>query len=181
MAATLIRRFWIPTFAAERGIRTALRCLYVGLIGSAENAKMLLERDPSEIEYASTTGNRLTRDCFYQAVRWLLRVKEFAIDDDVFRNQILEPSRSPARFLLSVRSQMPATTRIRGLVFAKSGAFYDKYYQNEVLDVSMVCPELGVVMSLHHTVDNLGKIGYRMHEFDGAQPVPFVNRVIPPQ
>jgi hypothetical protein len=179
VAAEQVRRFWIPAFATEHGIRTALRCLYVGLIGSTENARMLLEHDPGEIEYGSTTGNRLTRDCFYQATRWMSRVKEFAIDESVFRSQILEPSRSTARFLISVRSQIPATTRLRGFVFAKSKPFFDKYYQNEVLDVSMACPELGVVMSLRHTVDNLGKIGYRMYEFDGAQPVPFVNRIHP--
>ena len=179
MASVPPRRFWIPAFATEWGIRSALQCLYVGMVGSSENARSLIEHDPSELNYASATGNKLTKSCFSHLLRWLSRVREFAVSEEVFREQILEAVRSPARFLLSVRADMPATTKMSGLVFAKSPPFYDRYYQNQVLKVSMVCPDLGTVMSLRHTVDTLSNVDYGAYEFSGVLPIPFTNRIRP--
>ena len=179
MTAVPLRRFWIPAFATERGVRTALQCLYVGLVGASENARNLIEQDPSKLDYATAVGNKLTKGCFAQATRWLSRVREFAVNEEVFQKQILEAVRSPARFLLSIREQRPSTTTMNGLVFAKSPPFYDRYYQNQVIDLSMLCPDLGTSMSFRYKTETLGGIGYGVHEFSGVQPIPLVNRIHP--
>lgn len=179
MTAVPLRRFWIPAFATERGIRTALQCLYVGLVGASENARNLIEQDPSKLDYAAAVGNKLTKGCFAQATRWLSRVREFAVNEEVFQKQILEAVRSPARFLLSIREQRPSTTTMNGLVFAKSPPFYDRYYQNQVLDLSLLCPDLGTSMSFRYKTESLGGIGYGAHEFSSVQPIPLVNRIHP--
>jgi len=179
MTNTPIRRFWIPAFATDRGVRTALQCLYVSLVGSSENARSLIERDPSMLDHTVAVGNKLTRRCFGQAVRWLTRVREFAVSEEVFNGQVLEAMRAPARFLLSVREQRPSTTTLNGLVFAKSPQFYDKYYEDNVIDISLLCPVLGSGMCFRYKEETLRDVGCGAYELSGVQPVPLVNRIHP--
>lgn len=173
------RRFWIPAFATERGVRIALQCLYVGLVGSSLNARNLVEHDPLKLDYAAAAGNSLTKGCFTQVTRWLSRVNEFAVNEEVFQKQILEAVRAPARFLLTVREERPSTTTVSGLVFAKSAQFYDKYYQSRVVDLALICPDLGTSMSLRYRSEVLGGTEFGLYEFTGVQPIPLVNRIHP--
>jgi len=169
------KKIWTPYFLRERTLRTYLQALYNGLIGAHDNARVLLEYDPNFIDESLVRGNKLVRACFRSAVRYLTFLKEYSISDSVFATQLLEPARCAARFKLVARS----TTRLIGLIFARSSEFYDKYFQDKVSSLSLIVPDLEGVMTLRCRTDMSRDIGYGMCELEGIQPIPYVNRIHP--
>jgi len=174
-----LKGFWIPHFLRERRIRTALQNLYVAVIGSRENARILLKYEPDEIGKDAATGNPLARRCFDATVRWLRRLQEFSITPEIFSDQFLKPFRVPARFILRMRDAQPSTTCLDGLVFRRSRPFYDRYFGENMLVLSIAIPQLGVASSLRCRVDYINDIDYGFCRIDGIQPLPFVNRIHP--
>jgi hypothetical protein len=79
----------IPHFLAEKGSRTALQNLYVGIVGSDHNARMLAENSIQEIDLNEFRGNTLTRNCMAAALSWLKIYRKFPLIDTIFNQQIL--------------------------------------------------------------------------------------------
>jgi hypothetical protein len=94
------RRAFIPRFMLERSIRTALQNLYVAAIGSTSNAKLLAERNPWDIDWKLIKGNELVKKCFISATLWLINNHDFTFSEKIYEQQILEPARSAAQFIL---------------------------------------------------------------------------------
>lgn len=174
-----IKKVWVPYFLREKEIRTVLQNLYVSVVGSNENARVLLKNEPEKIKPIMAGGSPLARECFIATIRWLRRMREFSLTPQIFLCQFLEPFRSPARFLLKVRDLQPSTTYLDGLIFRKSEPFYDRYFEDNVVTLSMIIPQLGIASSLRCRIDYAPNIEYGFYRIYGVQPLPFVNRIHP--
>jgi hypothetical protein len=101
----------------------------------------------------------------------------FCKSEEVFNNQILEPSRIPARYLLSIREGTARSTRLEGFVFARTSEFYDNNFGSNIRILSLIVPQLESALSLRCRSADADDIVGETVEVDGVQPVPFVNRI----
>lgn len=160
-------------------MRRALTALYVGLIGSSENARSLLDNDVDAIKPEMAQGNQVTTYCFRLSMRWLRYLKEFSVSQKTFSEQFLEPARAVARFILTAREREPYSMTLNGFIFLKSPPFYDKAFRENMCTLAILIPELKSVLSIRcrkQQADSITVGEYRIH---GIQPVPFVNRAHP--
>lgn len=172
-------KLWVPRFLHENRVRRGLSTLYVGLVGSSENAEALLANEFGKIKKENSKGNLLTKRCFNASIRWLRFLQEFSIDHAIFSNQVLEPARSSARFILRARKERHRSASTSGLLIRRSKPFFDQYYGTNVLTLSFVLPELGSVSSLRCRIGGAPSNEYGLLKISGIQPVPFVNRMHP--
>jgi hypothetical protein len=101
----------LPHFLTEKATRTALQNLYWSIAGSTENARILLEKDPCDINRSLARGNERARHCFLAAASWLSLCRKFAMTEKIFNEQILEPVRCAARFITDIR-RLPSSTYV---------------------------------------------------------------------
>jgi hypothetical protein len=140
---------------------------------------MLVEYDPGSPSVTVPRGNDLSRKCFISVLKWLTRLREFAISEEIYSTQILGPVRCPARFILSIRELPRSTMKVTGLVFSRSAPYYDEYFRAEVTTLSIILPELETVSSLRCLVKHAQDLTYGAYDFEQVQPLPFVNRIHP--
>jgi hypothetical protein len=174
-------RIRVPRLFYDVFIRQALQGIYVGIAGSNENAKMLgrLE-NPSTIFPEQVRGNEVVRHGFLSGIRWLNATSEFIRSNDVYEYQILTPFRLSARYLLTIRSMKEPTTTLRGLVYSVSKPFFSKFFEQQVVDLSLIIPELGITMLYRCPADIApGDCLFKEYEIPYAQPIPFINRIHP--
>jgi hypothetical protein len=170
---------WVPYFLRENGVKRNLLALYVGITGSGENAKTLINDDISSITADSACGSSLTKKCFVASIRWLKYLQEFSNSPDVFSDQFLEPARSAARFVLRAHKCSPSTTELRGLVFRKSNPFYSRNFEENLVTFSVAIPELGYISSIRCRYDQAKTADFGFFRMRGVQPIPYVNRIHP--
>jgi hypothetical protein len=101
---------FLPLFLTSRALRTTLQNMYVLMVGSNENAMMLLEKDPCDINSLIRKGNERVRQCFSAGASWLSLGRQFAVTDEIFSEQILELTRCAARFITNIRTLSSSTT-----------------------------------------------------------------------
>lgn len=179
MSGRDLKDIWLPRFLREAGVRRALTALYVGLIGSSENARLLLDNDLDAIKPESAYGNPVTVYCFRFSIRWLKYLKEFSVSQKAFLEQFLEPARAVARFILAAREAAPYSMPLHGLVFLKSPPFYDKAFGDNMCTLAILVPELNSVLSMRCRREQADSVTYGEYCIHGTQPVPFVNRAHP--
>jgi len=144
-------------------------------VGSHENARNLLSHDPSVELARSATGSKLARNCFSYVTRWLIHLREYVYSDEVFLNQLLEPARSAARFKIEIESM----TDVAALVFSKSAAFNDPFFEGKVTTLSLIVPALESSLSIRCREQVSESVKYGMYNVGGVQPLPYVNRIHP--
>ena len=166
-------------FLRERAIRTALQALYVGTTGSNANADLLLSTDPQSITHELVSGgSALTKNCFLHAIRWLVLAREFAYPQK-YQNQILEPYRSPGRYLRHSRELRQGTATVEGLAFSISPSRYKRNFGKEVQSVSVVVSELQSALTIKYPSSKIGELRQGGISVKGVQPIPLVNRLRP--
>ena len=175
--STARHRVWTPYFLTEKGTRTYLQTLYTSIVGSNQNAQSLLSDDIQNIAVASQDGNALVKRCFAHTGRWLRMARGFCKSEETFRNQILEPSRIPARYLLRIREGTDHSTKLEGFVFARTSEFYNNNFGSNMRILSVIVPQLGSALSLRCRSTVADSILGETVEIEGVQPVPFVNRI----
>ena len=172
-------RTWIPRFLTEPGVRIFLQSLFVAIVSSGENCRTLLNSNPAEIGWGVTRGNKLARNCMIGASRWLEMAEENSASATIFRSQLLEPARAPARFMQTIRQLSPLTASLRGFAFAKSGEFFDSHYSSLVTSLSVIVPRLERTLGIRCKPELLGHLRRGPCRLDGVQPVPLINRLHP--
>ena len=103
--------------------------------------------------------------------------RNFCRSEEIFHDQIYEPSRIPARYLLSIREGADKSTKLHGFVFARTAEFYDNNFGSNMRILSVIVPQLGATLSLRCRSTVAESIIGEMVEVNGVQPVPFVNRI----
>ncbi len=87
---------WKAVFLRESKIRTYLQAFYVSLIGSSENARLLIENEPGSIDRNAISGNELVRSCFaYSVFRYYERNDRTYLDIVLARFDRRGPNGSP--------------------------------------------------------------------------------------
>jgi hypothetical protein len=171
----------VPRFFHDMFIRQALQGIYAGIVGSERNAEMLCRlENPSTVSHEQVCGNEIARHGFLTGVRWLNTISEFVVSDSVFTSQILTPLKLSSMYLLEVRGEKKKTTTLRGLVYAVSRPFFSRYFEQMVVDLSLVIPQLGAAM-LYRCPLSIAPEDCLFKEYDipDAQPIPFINRIHP--
>ena len=97
--------------------------------------------------------------------------------DEIFTEQILEPARCAARFIVNIRRFSSSTTTLDGIIFARSNPYYNKAFGEDRITLSVILPEIESVMSLPCSAKEYGEINYGDHIISGVQPIPYVNRM----
>ncbi len=171
-------RPFLPAFLGERSARRALQNLYVAIVGSTHNANALVETDPININGGLARGNQLVKNCFIAASTWLKNTREFVLSEKIFLEQILEPARHAAGFMIDIRTGFshPGTV-LKGIIFSKSSPYYSKFFGDYRITLSVILPEIESVMSLRCSAAASSNVGYGTYEISGVQPVPFLNRI----
>ena len=164
---------WKAVFLRESEIRTYLQAFYVSLIGSSENARLLIENEPGSIDRNAISGNELVRSCFAYSMIWLELAREFSVSQETFTSQFLQPANLTAAFRLAVRS----TVSLEGFVFSKSADFHDPYFGGRVVTMAMIVPELQTAMSIRCRTDQLSGDTIGGVILRNVQPMPYVNRI----
>lgn len=171
----------MPRFFYDVAIRQALQGIYVGIVGSSRNAEMLYNlENPLTISPEWVRGDQITRHGFLSGIRWLDAVSEFVSSGDVFESQILTPFRLSARYLLTIRGMKEPTTTLRGLVYSVSKPFFSKSFEQQVVDLSLIIPELGTAMLYRCPAPIVpSNCLFKEYEIPYAQPIPLMNRIHP--
>jgi hypothetical protein len=168
---------FLPRFLTEKAIRTVLQNLYWSIVGSNENAKVLLEKYPSDVSRALAKGNAHVRECLIAAASWLCIASQFAISNEIFYEQILQPVRCTAHFLTDIRGTSSPTTALDGIIFGRSIPYYSKAFGEDIVTLSLILPGIESVMSLRCREKEYELVEYGNYLISGLQPVPYVNRV----
>ena len=103
-ALTNANKTWIPPFLYERNVRKFMQALYVAIVNSSDNARTLIESDPSLINYKTAKWNELAKSCMLEVSGWLARSKQFALSDDIYCKQSLEPAKHVAEYIIQIRN-----------------------------------------------------------------------------
>ena len=140
---------FLPVFLMERSIRRALQNLYVAIVGSNDNARVLAETDLDNINVSLAGGNDLVKNCFISSYKWLVIAREFALSEKLFLEQILEPVRNAARFIIDIRGDFSySSTTLKGIIFAKSDPYYSESFGDNRVTLSLIIPDIESVMSI---------------------------------
>ncbi|MEM4253392.1 MAG: hypothetical protein QXE84_07715 [Candidatus Nitrosotenuis sp.] len=164
-------------FLEEAIIRPKLTEFYLTISKSTENARSMSSKDPWNIEPSAYEGTDMVRQCMRRVCHWLETVKDFCVDEEVFREQILDPMRITAKCLVSMRSLKKHTTTVSGWVFEKSEPYVDPNYGTRRITLSMVVPMLQTVFSIRMKEEEADRITNATYEFDEVEPIPLVNRL----
>jgi hypothetical protein len=170
----------VPRFFYDSFIRTALQGIYAGIVRSDTNAEMLCGLENSlTIPREQVGGSEIARRGFLSGMRWLDAISDF-IRPEVFASQILTPLKLISTYLLGVRKMRRTTTTLRGLVYSSSDPFFSKYLNQEVVDLSLVVPQLGAAMLYRCPVQAVPRdCLLKEYRIPDAQPIPLVNRIHP--
>jgi len=179
MISTRGERPFRPAFLREHYVRSFLQSLYVTLVGSDANTKLLLNTEIRNVDLGLAAGNKLVQSCLRGAVYWLRLAQEFSLSHEMYAAYWLEPARGAARFLESAREATPRSTSIRALVTSQSQPFFDKYFDEQICTLTLVAPDLESAFSLRSRFHDVENIAVGECELDGVQPIPFVNRLHP--
>jgi hypothetical protein len=133
-------RVILPAFLTERSARTVLRELYLGIQGSEYNAHLLVSKEPWEIDREAIKGNNLTRRCFIDCIDWLDTALQFALSDDIFREQFQIPFRCAANFIINARGYSSPVTKLTGIVFSKSSPQFSLYFKERMITLGLILP-----------------------------------------
>lgn len=163
---------FLPRSLGERAIRITLQNLYVGIVGSSENAMALYQNKPGALNANAAKGNRMVRSCFLKALAWLSDIRRFAISEEIFNDQILNPARAAAHYLICIRNLSPTTTDMKGIIFCKSAAYYSKSYQDNIITLSIIIPAIEGIMSLRCRPDRFADSELGLYEINNVQPIP---------
>jgi len=171
----------VPRFFYDVAIRQALQGIYVGIAGSNDNAEILSTlENPLTISPEQIHGNEVVRYGFLSGIRWLSAISEFVRSDDIFEFQILTPFRLSAGYLLTIRRMSEPTTILRGLVYSVSKPFFSKFFEQQVIDLSLIIPELGTAMLYRCPAPIVpSNCLFKECEIPYAQPIPLMNRIHP--
>ncbi|MEM2233264.1 MAG: hypothetical protein QXP81_06965 [Nitrososphaerota archaeon] len=168
-------RFFKPVFLFEKEVSKYLQSIYVAITASRANAEAIVGHDPDDLTPNMGGGHGLAKRSFSYLIGWLRNVHEYSASDEIFSRQIYEPVRLAAGFRLSVST----TTTLSGYVFSKSAEFYDPFFGENVIDLSMIVPSLGSAMCLRCRADFVRDLNPGMYIVGSVQPIPFVNRIHP--
>ena len=171
----------VPRFFHDVVIRQALQGIYVGIAGANDNAETLSRlENPLTISPEQIHGNEVVRYGFLSGIRWLSAISEFVRSDDIFESQILTPFRLSARYLLTIRRMREPTTTLQGLVYSVSKPFFSKFFEQQVIDLSLIIPELGTAMLYRCPAPIVpSNCLFKECEIPYAQPIPIMNRIHP--
>ncbi|MEM2613165.1 MAG: hypothetical protein QXO15_02925 [Nitrososphaerota archaeon] len=164
-----------PMFLREKSVKMYLQSLYIALIASRQNAEIILNHQPDALDPDMARGHELAKKSFSYLKRWCERIREYAVSEEVYSRQICEPARLAARYRLSIST----STTLSGYVFSKSAEFYDPFFGENVVDLSVVIPSLGCPLTLRCRADHVRDLNPGMYEIGGVQPIPYVNRLHP--
>jgi hypothetical protein len=148
------------------------------MVGSSHNARLLIENG-KEIDPSKFRGNALSRRCLASSLGWLEINGQFASSGSIFDQQFMEPVRAAARFIVNARTSSVRTTKLSGIVVSKWSPYFSKYF-NDINTIGVIFPEIQSVMSFRNKADRSEQIKYRVYEFEGIQPFPYINRVHAP-
>lgn len=151
----------------------------MGTVLAGENCNNLVNLNLENLRNAVPAGIPLARQCFRWVTRWLSLLNEFAVNPEEFQVKVMEPVRSSARYLLSIRESNPRTTSLKGYVFSISKTRRDRYYNQDVVTISLIVPGLECCFSLRYPVASLSGLRRGSYIFGGVQPIPYVNRIHP--
>jgi len=155
------------------------------MVESTENAKILLKDDVLNIGIMMKRlyGNELARRGFLSGVRWLNAVFPFIRSGNLFFSQILSPLKEVARYLVEVRKLNKTSLDLSAVVYAVSKPFFSKYFNEMVICLSAIIPELGTAMSYRCPYDIVqdqeGDMILKRYHIPSAQPLPLINRIHP--
>lgn len=170
---------WIPRFLRESGVRSALQELYAGMTLVTKNADILSKTDISSIKRNTIHGTPLAAKCFMLSVQWLRYLRDFALCEEVFRGQFLEPAVASAKFIIEAREVSPFSMKLQGCVICKSPKFHSQNFLADMQIITIAVPELGSVLSMRCRIEDAKGIHYGNHTIQGVQPIPFINRIHP--
>jgi|GEM_PF-6644729 hypothetical protein len=164
-------------FLVEAIIRPKLTEFYLTISKSTANARSMSSKDPWNIEPSAYEGTDMVKQCMRRVCHWLETVKDFCVDEEVFREQILDPMKIAAKYLVSVRNLKKHTTTVSGWVFEKSEPYVDPNYGTRRITLSLVVPMLQTVFSIRMKEEEADRITNTTYEFDEVEPIPLVNRL----
>lgn len=164
-------------FLEEAIIRPKLTEFYLTISKSTANARSMSSKDPWNIEPSVYEGTDMVKQCMRRVCHWLETVKDFCVDEEVFRKQILDPMKITAKCLVSMRNLKKHTTTVSGWVFEKSEPYVDPNYGTRRITLSMVVPMLQTVFSIRMKEEEADRITNATYEFDEVEPIPLVNRL----
>jgi len=170
---------FFPRFLCERSIRFTNQSLYVSLVGAGENCKTLLESNLLKSGMTNASGNDLVKRGFQRLVSWLTISSEFCFSPEIYSSEILEPTRSSARFLSEIRKLPKRTTHVSCYLLSKSDPHFDSFFGEKVVTVTVVIPTLKTVSTIRCHAEISGDLSFGEYELNDIQPLPFVNRIHP--
>jgi len=162
---------------AEKRVRPILVNLYDAIIGSNENANLLVTENPSEPSIHHFSGNTLACDGMSEVWNWLEQISLYAKSEEIFEKQFLGPFRLACNAVIDYRKCICKTKELKCWVFSMSESYYDASSDQYKKTLSVVVPEIGSVMSVRVPENVASDIGYGIAKFENCQPVPVVNRI----
>ena len=161
----------------EERVKEFVTNLYLAIALDQDNAKLILEKNISDIEWKDMGGLDVAKKGTWKAVQFLDRAATVSTSPAVFESQFLKPAKLASKFVIKSRERnnKKNTTNIEGYVFQKSDPFTDEYGTRVAL--SILFPDIGGIQSMRvsETMGNSVEPG-KFYKFNGIKPIPFVNR-----
>ncbi len=160
---------------SERSLRKYLSNVYVSMIGSSENTRIMLECHPADIRPEQVGGYNEARAGMNDACAWMQDAEILCSDKDTFNDVILGVVRLVARYVVSARGTDRPTVPLDCWVFQKSVSYKDAYGTHTTL--SMIVPEIESCMSIRLDADLSETMGLGFWRFESVLPMPLTNRL----
>jgi len=161
----------------EKRFRKILTNFYNAVIGSNENAILLLREDPADIDPTRYSGNQLVRDSMGELCVWLEMIKMFTKSEKIYDEQFLTPFRTASKMIQDYRKMQPRTTEFECWVFSRSKSYLDPHTGTMRATLSMVVPKIQTVMTVRVSDETADEMKGKYAVFENSQPVALVNRI----
>ena len=163
----------------ERNLRTLAECIYESDINSSDNARIILDSRPENISINDAKGNILAKRSLTWLVEWLSTVMAFTITEKLFDEQFLTPVRLVSKYILSIRDTSHSTTELEGIAVSKSPPYFNKNFNEKMINILIITPELETTFNLRSSADSASELKFGNIALPNVIPVPFVNRIHP--
>ena len=163
-----------PWLFSEHTLRAQLSDMYAAMVSTTANARLLLDRDPSDVRREDAEGGDTARDQMARACSWLAEARITCDAPQTSDDVLLGCARSAARYLVKVRDAGASTCHFDSWVFKKSSP-PDGGSASTV--ISAVVPALDTCMSVRAPADVAEGISRGFWRIGPATPMPLTNRL----